>query len=76
MGFNFTGINFMTVFITRRNAACFLAWVTTILPLCLPGKGTFDLQKINQVFCFKRLEAAKLGQAGLGDFLADGFVAG
>jgi len=40
-GFKVTGIKFMTVFITRRDAACFLAWVTKILPLYLHGNGTF-----------------------------------
>jgi len=33
VNFKVTGINFMTVFIERREAAFFLAQVTTILPL-------------------------------------------
>jgi len=37
VGFKFTGIKFMTLLIKRRNAASFLAWVTTILPLYFPG---------------------------------------
>jgi len=41
VGFKVTGIKFMAVFITRRNAVCFLAGFTTILPLCLPGNFTF-----------------------------------
>ena len=41
VGFKVTGIKFMTVFIKRKDAACFLAWVTTILPFYLPGKGIF-----------------------------------
>ena len=39
--FKVTCFKFMTVFITRRDAAFFLAIVTTILPLCLPGNSTF-----------------------------------
>jgi hypothetical protein len=41
VGFKVTGIKFMTAFIVRKDAACFLAWVTTILPLYLPGKCIF-----------------------------------
>jgi len=41
VGFKVTGIKFMTAFIVRKDAACFLAWVTTILPFYLPGKGIF-----------------------------------
>ena len=41
VGFKITGVTFMTVFITRRDAACFLAWVKMILPLYLPVNGTF-----------------------------------
>ena len=40
--FKVTCFKFMTVFITRRDAACFLsARVTTILPLCLLWNSTF-----------------------------------
>ena len=55
-----------------------LVWVTTILPLYLPGKGTFctpfGLTAISQLLCLRRVEAAKLLQAGFGDYLADAYV--
>ena len=49
--------------------------VTTILPLCLPGNGTFYAPfrhtPITQLLCLVRVEAVKLAQAGFEDFLAD-----
>jgi len=49
VGFKVTGIKFMTVFITRKDAACFLATFTKILPLYLPKKGRFTA--LSQLLC-------------------------
>ena len=53
----------------------FLARVTTIVPLCLPGNiisyAPFRRTSIRQLLCLIRVEAVKLAQAAFGDFLAD-----
>jgi hypothetical protein len=72
VGFKVTGIRFMAVFITRRDAACFLAMFTKILPLYLPKKGRLTAN--SQLLCLMAVEAAKLAQAAFGDFLADARV--
>jgi hypothetical protein len=39
-----------------------------------PWEGYIRLTAISKLLCLRAVEAAKLGQAGFGDFLADGRV--
>jgi len=78
VGVKVTGIQFMTVFIMRRDSACFLAWVYKDTAALSPWERhilyPFRLIAISQLFCLIRVEEAKLVQAGFGDFLADARV--
>jgi len=77
VGFKVTGSKFMTVFITRRmrhafslgynDTAALSPWESYIL-------YRLRLTAISQLLCLSRVKAAKLAQAGFGDFLTDGRV--
>jgi len=72
-----TGVKFMVVFITRRDAACF-SWFYNHSAVLSPWEQyilcPFWRTSIRQLLCLLRVEAVKLAQAGFGDFLADSGV--
>ena len=77
VGFKVTCIKFMTVSITRRDAACFKLGLQPY-PALSPWEQyilcPFRHTSIGQLLCLIRVEAVKLAQAGFGDFLTDSGV--
>ena len=74
VNFKVTGINFMTVFIARRDAACLQLGLQ---PYCrVISLGTVHSMPLSACISqsLRRLEAVKLVQTGFGDFLADSRV--
>ena len=71
--FKVTSFTIMTVFITRRNAACFWLGYNHIAALSPWEQHIlchFRHTSIRQLLCLMRVEAVKLAQAGFEDFLA------
>ena len=73
VNFKVTGINFMTVFITRREVACFRSgynYNAALSPWEQYIPCPFRHASVRQLLSLRRVEAVKLAQAGLEDFLA------